>query len=199
MAAKTKEKTCRLCGESFMPWLTTQPICNKYKCVLEWNETQAKNQLVRSKRRRHRTHTKMKERTWHDFDRDAQAAFNRYIRFRDMGFPCHACGCQLNDNDENKPGAFVDASHYRSRGAASDLRFNVFNCVTCCRHCNRDLSGNVRELRKGLIKRFGLSVVVRLECHNVVRKLDTDYLVRLTRIFTRRADRLKDRREAEGL
>ncbi len=199
MNAKPKEKRCPICDQFFTPWMTTQHVCSNYQCALAWNKKQDERLRERAERRRLRTRSAFKQKSWADINNEAQKAFNRYIRIRDQGRPCHACGCLLNDNNPNKPGQFVDASHYRSRSAAAQLRFNVFNCVTCCWTCNRELSGNARNLRKGLIYRFGLSVVIRLELDNSFHHHSVRYLMRLTDIFTRRADQLLQRRRQKEL
>ena len=57
---------------------------------------------------------------------EAQAAVNKYIRLRDRDKPCISCG----NNREHKMGLSghrYDAGHYRSRGAAGHLRFNLLN------------------------------------------------------------------------
>jgi len=188
--AKPKEKNCPVCNSLFVPWLSTQHVCGNYKCALEWNRRQEERYQHRQERKRLRSQIHPKKKEWGDYNREAQNAFNRYIRIRDEGLPCHACGIQLNDNDPNKSGEFVDASHFRSRARAAQLRFNTFNCVTCCWHCNRTLSGNIQNLRKGLISRFGLSIVIRLECDNQFHHHSISYLIRIIDIFTRRADHL---------
>ena len=200
MNATPKEKRCPICNKPFLPWLTTQHVCSDYKCAIAWNRRLDEKHRERKERRAKRAGFIVKPKSWADVNKEAQNAFNRYIRIRDAGRPCHACGCLLNDNNPNKPGQFVDASHYRSRAVAAQLRFNVFNCVTCCWTCNRQLSGNARNLRKGLIYRFGLSIVIRLEVDNSFHHHSVNYLTRLTDIFNRRADQLqKRRREKEML
>lgn len=190
MIALPKTKICPICQTVFKPWMTTQRICCNYKCALIWNRMQDEKQRSRQQRRHQRSRLCSKQKSWSEFNKEAQIAFNRYIRIRDQGWPCHACGCELNDNNPDQAGAPVDASHYRSRGAASQLRFNVFNCVVCCWHCNRDLSGNIPNLRKGLINRFGIDVVHELEASHVIERLSISYLIRLKNIFTRRGDLL---------
>ena len=89
----------------------------------------------------------------------------------------------------------MEAGHYRSRGSASHLRFNLFNIHLQCARCNRYLSGNVVEYRKELIKRIGLNRVEILENDNKPRKFDIEYLKRVKHIFTKRAKfyELRDR------
>jgi len=125
-----------------------------------------------------------------DWMKEAQAAFNSYIRARDYGKPCISSGRLTNDSDL-LTGSRVDAGHYRSIGAAAHLRFNVFNCHGQSVKDNRDLSGNVVEYRIRLIDRIGLARVEALECNNKPRTFDIEYLKRVKRIFSRRARHYK--------
>ena len=118
-----------------------------------------------------------------DWNKEAQAAINKYVKFRDHGKPCVSCGCELSINY----GGTTDCGHYRSRGSASHLRFNLLNMASQCSRCNRYLSGNVVEYRKELINRIGVDRVEQLENDNEPRKFDIEYLKRLKRIFNKRA------------
>jgi len=136
--------------------------------------------------------TELKERrdrlkTASEWNKEAQSAFNRYIRMRDMYRECISHPGKLISNFNYITGSAVDASHYRSRGSASHLRFNVFNVHAACTRCNRQLSGNAVEYRIRLIERIGLERVERLEADNEPRKFPIEYLVRVKAIFTRRA------------
>lgn len=126
---------------------------------------------------------KEKLKTAGDYIKEAQVAVNRYIRARDHGKPCISCGVRYS----NSYGGKFDCGHYRSRGSASHLRFNLLNMASQCVKCNRNLSGNVVEYRKGLVNKIGLDRVEQLEHDNSVRKFDVDYLKRLKRIFNKRA------------
>ena len=140
---------------------------------------------------------KMREsfKTKSQWDKEAQSAFNRYIRIRDEGKECVSCGNPLIGKSNYLTGSAIDASHYRSRGAASHLKFNVFNVHSACTRCNRQLSGNAVEYRIRLIDRIGLALVERLESDNEPRKFDIPYLQRIKSIFTRKARALEKRRE----
>jgi hypothetical protein len=127
---------------------------------------------------------KEKLKTTSDWNKEAQAAVNRFIFWRDYGKPCIACGRPLNYGVR---GGAVDSSHYRSRGAAPWLRFNVFNIHSGCVRCNRELSGNLIPFRINLIEKIGLQRVERIEHENTVRKFPIEYLKRVKAIFTRRA------------
>jgi hypothetical protein len=118
-----------------------------------------------------------------DYIKEAQVAFNSYIRIRDKHKQCISCGCLPGDTVR---GGKFDAGHYRSRGSASHLRYHLLNCHSQCVKCNRYLSGNVVEYRKGLIARIGAERVEKLEMDNNPRKLTIDYLKRVKKIFNYR-------------
>lgn len=129
-----------------------------------------------------------------EYIKEAQAAVNRYIRARDFNKPCISCG-SMPTNDGLIKGQRVDAGHFRSRGSASHLRFNLLNIHKQCVKCNRWLSGNVVEYRVRLIERIGLERVEALENDNSLRSFDIDYLKRVKKIFNRRARYYERRNE----
>ena len=145
----------------------------------------------RKRRQEKRESLKSKSR----WDKEAQSAFNRYIRIRDEGKECVSCGNPLLGKSNYLTGSAIDASHYRSRGAASHLKFNVFNVHSACTRCNRQLSGNAVEYRIRLVDRIGLKRVERLEADNAPRRFDVTYLKRVKAIFSRRANALMKRRQ----
>lgn len=187
---KPKPKKCPICTTEYIPRSSLQKVCHNYKCAMEFNrqvdernasrEIRKQERLQRDDLRQRRERLKGKS----EWNREAQAAVNKFIFWRDYGDPCIACGKPLNYGVR---GGAVDASHYRSRGAAPWLRFNVFNNNAGCVHCNRDLSGNLIPYRINLIEKFGLHRVERIEHDSTVRKFDIDYLKRVKSIFTRRA------------
>ena len=152
--------------------------------LIEFSRSAAGKKIKQSAEKKVIKETKERLKTRSDRMRDAQAAFNRYIRARDRGKPCICCGRSQGDI---KHGGAVDAGHYRSRGSAPGLKFNLFNCHSQLAYCNRYLSGNVVGYRAGLIDRIGLDRVERLEQDNSPRRFDSDYLDRVKRIFTKRA------------
>ncbi|PCP71175.1 hypothetical protein CQA25_20360, partial [Morganella morganii] len=85
--------------------------------------------------------------------------------------------------------------HYRSRGAAKHLRFNVFNVHSSCTRCNRQLSGNAVEYRIRLIQRIGIERVEAIESDNSTRRFSNEYLRRVKQIFARRARWYERRRK----
>lgn len=185
-----KPKKCPICTTEYMPRSSLQKVCHNYRCAMEFNRQVDERNAAREKRKQERLQRddlrqrreKLKGKS--EWNREAQAAVNKFIFWRDYGDPCIACGKPLNYGVR---GGAVDASHYRSRGAAPWLRFNIFNNNAGCVHCNRDLSGNLIPYRINLIEKFGLHRVERIEHDNTVRKFDIEYLKRVKSIFTRRA------------
>lgn len=188
-----KPKKCPICSTEYTPRSSLQKVCHNYRCAMKFTairEAEKRAREAGKEARRQRDDLKRRReglKTQADWMKEAQAAFNRYIRWRDHGKDCASHDGPLISNSNYLTGSAVDASHYRSRGAASHLRFNVFNVHAACTRCNRQLSGNAVEFRIRLIKRIGLERVERLEADNTARKFDIEYLKRVKAIFTRRA------------
>lgn len=187
---KPKTKVCPICDTEYLPRSSLQKVCHNYKCAIAFNKKRDEEIAMREKRKQERLQRDdLRERrerlkTASDWNKEAQAAVNRYIFWRDYGNPCISCGKPLNYGVR---GGAVDASHYRSRGSARHLRFNVFNIHSGCVRCNRELSGNLIPYRINLIEKIDLWRVERLEHDNSIRKFDIAYLQRVKAIFTRRA------------
>lgn len=145
----------------------------------------AKEQKAKAQRKQDKIR-KEKLKTAGDYIKEAQIAVNRYVRLRDHNKPCISCNSMPSDSDL-LTGSRFDAGHYRSRGAASHLRFNVLNIHKQCVKCNRFNSGNVVDYRINLINRIGLDNVERLENDNEPRKFTIEYLKRVKKIFNKRA------------
>lgn len=122
--------------------------------------------------------------------KEAQDVFNRYVRLRDAGKPCISCGRM----PEQKFGGTMDCGHYRTRGAAAHLSFNLFNTAAQCVYCNRDRAGAQKAFELGLIERIGADRVEALNNNNTARKFDIPYFQRIKSIFTRRARQIEKRR-----
>lgn len=190
---KIKNRFCPICTTEYIPRSSLQKVCHNYKCAMEFNRQVDERNAAREQRKQERLQRddlrqrREKLKGLAEWEKEAQAAFNRYIRWRDFGKDCASHDGPLISSSNYLTGSAVDASHYRSRGAASHLRFNVFNVHSACTRCNRQLSGNAVEFRIRLIKRIGLERVERLEADNTPRKFNIEYLKRVKTIFTRRA------------
>ena len=203
---KPVRRTCKICKTKFTATFDNVWWCcpehgaiyaielrSKEKVKAEAKRIKAKKDEEKAGRIR-RQAKRESFKTKSQWDKEAQSAFNRYIRIRDEGKECVSCGNPLIGKSNYLTGSAIDASHYRSRGAASHLKFNVFNVHSACTRCNRQLSGNAVEYRIRLIDRIGLALVERLESDNEPRKFDIPYLQRIKSIFTRKARALEKRR-----
>lgn len=189
-----KPKRCRSCGNSFQPISSMSKACS-VPCAIALTEKAKAKQAARVKREEKKSIRvaleKVKTRGAHL--KEAQAAFNAYVRERDYGLPCISCGIPSREAF----GGAVDCGHYRSTGSAAHHRFNLKNCAAQCVKCNRFLGSNTVEMRKGMVAKFGLEAVEALEQDQTVRKFDIDYLTRIKRVFRKKARRAKARRERE--
>lgn len=205
---KPSRRKCKVCGEYFVPKFHDIRIrwcCPEHGAILAMEEREKEKVKAAAKRikeqkeaekegRKRRQAKRESLKTKSQWDKEAQSAFNRYIRIRDEGKECVSCGSPLMGKSNYLTGSAIDASHYRSRGAASHLKFNVFNVHSACTRCNRQLSGNAVEYRIRLIERIGLERVERLESDNDPRRFDIPYLQRIKSIFARKARTLEKRR-----
>ena len=169
-----KPKTCKnpACKASFVPQRMGQAVCSP-KCGLaikHVNEAKARKSLDQIGRADIKARKEaVKSRGEHM--REAQQAFNEYIRTRDQaaGHLCISSGKPLDWS-----GNAVDAGHYRSVGSAPHLRFDERNCHAQSKQDNRFLSGNAVDYRIGLIARIGQDAVDALESDQSVRKYTVD-------------------------
>ncbi len=90
-----------------------------------------------------------------------QQICNEFIRKRDQGKPCISCGRYVSQ---------MDAGHHFSMGHYTALRFDERNIHAQCPACNRFGHGNLINYRKGLLKRYGIDFVERLELSAELRK-----------------------------
>lgn len=121
--------------------------------------------------------------------REAQQAFNKFIRLRDQiaGHVCISSGQPLDWSGNN-----VDAGHYRSTGSAPHLRFDERNCHAQSKKDNRYLSGNAVDYRIGLIARIGLESVELLEADQTPRKYTIEELKEIISTYRAKTKELKN-------
>jgi len=159
-------RTCRGCKTKYEPIRPLQTTCS-IPCALT---------LVRTKQdklqRKINREAKQRLKTRSQWLREAQAAFNAYIRYRDTDLPCISCG----DFTPMTRGGDYDCGHYRSIGANPELRFHEQNANKQCKRCNSHLSGNIANYRVGLLLKYGPEIVAEIEGPHEVKKYSIEDL-----------------------
>ena len=161
-----KPRPCSHCAKPFTPARPMQAVCGP-ACA---------SKKVRKDKAEERAKVKTRKETIKTIPvliKEAQIAFNAYIRERDRTKPCICCGHPLGAGEVG--GAF-DCGHYRSTGSASHLRFDERNSHAQRKVCNRWGAGRAVDYRLGLIERIGLEAVVALESSNAPHKWTADEL-----------------------
>lgn len=169
------------------------------ECIEPWAESQAaKKEREDAKRARaaakvERAETKRRKeaiKTIPELTREAQIAFNAFVRARDQaaGYSCISSGRPLDWS-----GNAVDAGHYRSTGAAPHLRFNEDNCHAQSKFDNQWRAGNVVDYRIKLIDRIGLERVEALEADNLICKWTRQELIDIRGNYRAKTKELKGR------
>jgi hypothetical protein len=102
--------------------------------------------------------------------KSAQAAVNRLCKLLDQGKSCISCG------KPDQGGRLRNASHFKSRGANSALRFDLWNLHQSCQQCNQYLSGNLVGYREGLLERYGQWILDYLESAPRLKEWTADEL-----------------------
>ena len=123
-----------------------------------------------------------------ELHKEAQAAFNAFIRARDADKPCICCGLPLSAGDV---GGKFDCGHYRSVGSAPQLRYNEDNAHGQRKQCNRWGAGRAVDYRLGLIERIGLERVEALESQNQPHKWTREELIEIRDTYKRKLKGVK--------
>lgn len=184
-----KQKTCAICRIKFVPTRPLQKVCSP-ACAYEYVRKQsAKAETIRALEDRKVIKLKKEAlKTRSDHMKEAQHAFNAYIRQRDQNQPCICCGRPLQDS---AVGGGFDCGHYRSVGSAPHLRFDERNAHGQTKQCNRYGAGRAVDYRLGLIQRIGLSEVESLEADNAPRKFDIEELKQIKSTYKEKLKGLK--------
>lgn len=164
-------------------------------------DKQRKKQFAKKERADRKRHRELKEsiKPKSKWLSEAQAAFNKYIRFRDYHEPCISClkPKEVIEYEQGwKAGGCWDAGHFMTRGAKGQLRFVLFNVHKQCKSCNGGggkFSAKAATVdanyRINLIQKIGIDKVEFIENNNELdfKKGDIEYLKRIKRIFNKRA------------
>lgn len=191
--AYAKPKKCKECKTPFIPSRPLQavcsPLCGLTMARAKREKEEAKERAAERKADREKKVKLKSRKQWLD---ECQSIVNKYVRLRDRNLPC--CSC-------DRPAAWDGqwhASHLRSVGAASAVRFHLWNIHKGCSICNNHLSGNIGDYLPRIRARIGDDKVDWLYTQNQLRSYDIPYLQRLKAVMGKRVRRL-EKRISDGL
>lgn len=186
---KPKTAKCAVCKGEYMRLRPLMKVCGP-SCAITHAKAQNERKAAKEQaKERKETREKLKAmETRPKLVKRAQDAFNAFVRARDADKPCISCGCSLA---AEKVGGGYDCGHFRSVGSAPHMRFVEDNAHGQCKRCNKYLSGNHVEYRKGLIARIGLDRVEQIESDQTDRKITREGLIEIARHYRAEARRLK--------
>lgn len=180
---KPPRRKCTVCREWFHPVRAEQYVCS-YECACVHGKAandaaKAEKQRKEKKRRleeeradrQRQAERRMAVKPLSYFIKQAQHAFNEFIRYRDRDLPCISCG-RHHDGQYH-------AGHFRTTGASPELRFDEDNCHKQCSACNNHLSGNLTAYRPALIAKIGQSRFDALMGPHALPKWTRDDYIRI--------------------
>ena len=183
-------RCCKVCRKEFDPRLPMQSVCSP-ACALTLAQAKRakaeKAEQVRQRKADREKREKLKSRR--EWLNECQVIANRYARIRDRDDGCISC------ERPSSWGGQWHGSHFRSVGAASAVRLNLWNINKACSICNHHLSGNIAGYTPRLIKKIGAKKVKWLHEQNHVVRYSIEYLKKYKRVIGKRLRRMKKRYE----
>lgn len=193
---KLRRRRCKICREWFIPKQSFQNWCSP-EHGFELSE-QRKNKDREKALAKLKKENQKKEREAKDklkarklavkplsyFTKQAQTAFNAFIRERDKDEPCISCG-RFHEGQYH-------AGHYRTTGANPELRFDEDNCHKQCAPCNNHLSGNIENYTPRLIEKIGQERFDRLMGSHELPKWKREDYERIRDYYRAKLKELKD-------
>lgn len=190
---KPTQRRCKICRVKFTPQFENHRWCcpehGAEFALLELEKKKEKQRKAREKKERaawrKRKAAVKPLKHWEDL---TQRVVNDYIRERDHDLPCISCGTYVTVQWE--------AGHFRSRGAASHLRYNEDNIHKQCHRCNDELSSNAIPYRIALVEKIGSERVEALENNNKPHRFTLEELESIRRHYSALRRALVKKREA---
>jgi len=115
-----------------------------------------------------------------------QTVVNKLCLLLDKGKPCISSGVP----DDGRPRR-RNASHLKSRGSNSYLRYSLINLHAATAHDNNFKSGNVEGYRKGLVERYEQAMLDYLDNAPRVREWTCEELIAMRKEFAEECRRLE--------
>ena len=210
--AKQPRRKCKVCREWFHPIRNEQIVCS-YECASSHGrvvndaakaeaQRNAKQQLLKEEKEGRKRRKAKREELRPDayFVKQAQVAFNSFIRFRDRHHSCISCGIT---NPPDLHGGQWDCGHFKTVGAHPELRFEERNAHKQCKSCNAGAGKFTRkeatvsqQYEDGLVARYGQDYVDWLNGpHSMTNYRRADF-IQIRNIYRAKLKELKQQ-EAE--
>lgn len=173
-----KSKRCSFCHSVFLPVRPMQAVCSPI-CARRQVLEKRVEERAQIKTRKEAIKPRAK------WLAECQAIVNKLVRLRDVRLGCVSC-----DRGPEWDGQW-HASHLRSVGAASAVRFNLWNIHKACSICNNHLSGNIAEYLPRIRARIGDEKVDWLYQQNQLVRHDIPYLKRFKAVMGKKLRRLE--------
>lgn len=170
-------KKCKVCEAHFESYRPMQSVCS-IECAKAMGRVKAEKEEKQKIKL-----LKEKIKTRQEWLKEAQKAFNAYIRLRDSGLPCISC------NQFSK--SAYHAGHFVSIGASSYLRFNELNVNNQCPSCNTYKGGNALNYQDGLILKIGKQAVEELRNAPRLKDWKIDEIKEIKQIYSTKLKELK--------
>ena len=187
-AKPPRPKSCKnpACAAKFTPQRLGQAVCSP-KCGLaikDVNKDKARKALAQVERKAIKA-AKERIKSRGDYLKDAQAAFNAWVRERDALLPCVSCGRYHQGQ--------WHAGHYRTVAGSPELRFEPLNVWKQCAPCNNHKSGDIVNYRLELVRRIGVEQVAWLEGPHEPKRYTIDDLKAITAMYRAKLRELRSR------
>ena len=170
---------CKACRHKFLPSNPMQSACS-IKCAIELvNRDKAKAERSESRKAKERIKTKA------DHAKEAQQAFNAWVRARDADLPCISCG-RMHQGQWH-------AGHYRTVGSNPELRFDPLNCHKQCAPCNNHKSGDIVNYRINLARKIGQQALDWLEGPHEAKRYTIEQLQAIKAEYRAKLRQLKQK------
>ena len=179
---RVKPKKCAQCRCEFTPQRPMQKVCSPACAQSLAKKKREKVEKAADRQKREELKTRSQ------WMKDAQIAFNAFIRERDSLCLCICCGMPLT---HGAVGGGFDCGHYRSVGSAPHLRFDERNAHGQRKQCNRYGGGRAVDYRIGLIDRIGAEAVAALEADQKPKNYTIDDLKAIKALYVAKLKELK--------
>ncbi|MBI0431676.1 recombination protein NinG [Pectobacterium parmentieri] len=205
---KPPQLRCKICREWFHPRFPNEQWCcpehgAEYGIILREKEKLKAEQRRRKETQQERRSLKIRKAELQPvshFKKQAQQAFNAFIRARDHDQPCISCG---ETNPPDLHGGQWDCGHFKTVGGFPEMRFIEANAYRQCKSCN---AGSAkygakaatveRMYRASLAEKFGQELVDWLDGPHEMTNYRKDDYIRIRDEYRAKTRALIKQREA---